>query len=167
MSKVLPAAALSLAVLLSTACSPPPPAQREPAPEAYRYLRSTTAMPYEDVVQFVEVAITDRGYKIDNHAYIGRMLERTKEALGETETVYLHAEQFRFCPARYSRNMLGADPHNIVFCPYIINVYNLPAEPDRTYVSFRRPLVVGSPASKKALADVDKLLSDIINEALQ
>ncbi len=164
MPKIL--AALLAAALLA-ACTPPQAPPKAPAPEDYRYLRATTAMPFEDVVQFVEVAITDRGYKIDNHAYIGRMLERTKEALGETETVYLNAQQFRFCPARYSRNMLSADPHNIVFCPYIINVYNLPAEPGKTYVSFRRPLIVGSEASKQALAAVDKLLTEIIDEALQ
>jgi len=53
-----------------------------------------------------------------------------------------------------------------VFCPYIINVYVLPKEPNKTYISFRKPEPVGSPASKKAIKEIEKLLRSIIEEAI-
>jgi len=141
----------------------------EPAGDSkdYMVLKSTDTLSFEDVMLNLQLAITDRGYKIDNHAFIGAMLERTKESLGETKTVYIEAQQYRFCPSRYSRNMLGSDPHNIVFCPYVINVYHTPEEPKRIYISFRKPLIVGSEESKQALRDVDKLLNELVDEALR
>ncbi|HEC12523.1 MAG TPA: DUF302 domain-containing protein [Acidiferrobacteraceae bacterium] len=162
-----------IAVLLIplSACSTDDPGNPSPssssATDSYMVLRSTTKFPFDDVAENIDIAITDLGYKIDNHAYIGRMLERTKEALGATETVYLNAQQFRFCPAQYSRNMLAADPHNIAFCPFIINVYNTPGNPKKVYVMFRKPRIVGSEESKKALRAVEVLLTKIIDEALQ
>ncbi|NOZ10227.1 MAG: DUF302 domain-containing protein [Gammaproteobacteria bacterium] len=162
-----------IAMLLTPllACSTDEPGTPSPSSSAtssdYMVLRSTTKFPFNDVAENIDMAITDLGYKIDNHAYIGRMLERTKEALGAKNTVYLNAQQFRFCPAQYSRNMLSADPHNIAFCPYIINVYNTPDNPKKVYVMFRKPAIVGSEESKKALRAVETLLTGIIDEALQ
>lgn len=157
-------AVLSIPLL---ACSTDEPGNPSPtASDDYMVLRSTTKFSFDDVAENIDLAITDMGYKIDNHAYIGRMLERTKEALGATETVYLNAQQFRFCPAQYSRNMLAADPHNIAFCPYIISVYNTPDDPKKVYVMFRKPRIVGSEESKKALQAVEVLLTKIIDEAL-
>ncbi|HEB87384.1 MAG TPA: hypothetical protein ENI68_10275 [Gammaproteobacteria bacterium] len=62
--------------------------------------------------------------------------------------------------------MMEADPHNIVFCPYIISIYTLPGEKNRVYLAYRRPLPVGSPASKKALRAVEKLLKGIVNDTM-
>ena len=61
---------------------------------------------------------------------------------------------------------MEADPHNIVFCPYIISIYVLPNEPNKTYVSYRKPEPVGTRASKASLKEVEKLLRSIIEEAL-
>ena len=38
--------------------------------------------------------------------------------------------------------------------------------PKTVYVGYRRPLPVGSAASKKSLEDVEKLLDGIVKEAL-
>jgi hypothetical protein len=139
----------------------------EPDPSEYMYQRSTTEMSFDDVATFLQLAIQDRGYKIDNHAFIGEMLARTGEQLGIEGTVFVKAQQYRFCPSEYSRRMLTANPHNLVFCPYVINFYNLAEDPKTVYVSFRRPLIVGSDESKAALQSVEDLLKGIIDEALQ
>jgi uncharacterized protein (DUF302 family) len=81
--------------------------------------------------------------------------------------VFVHAEVLEFCSASLSRRVMEADPHAIAFCPYTIAVYELPGESGTVYVSYRRP--VAPPASKAApaFADLDKLLSGVVREALQ
>lgn len=103
---------------------------------------------YEFVRDDLEIAITGRGIKINNISHIGTMLARTGKDLGAKKQIFEHAEAFEFCSATVSRATMEADPHNIVFCPYIIAVYSLPGEKNKTYISFRRPTLVGSKASK-------------------
>lgn len=129
------------------------------------YMRHyTVSGTFEDVRDDVELAITGRGIKINNIAHIGKMLARTGEDLGGAKQVFVEAQAFEFCSATVSRATMEADPHNIVFCPYVIAVYALPGEPDKTHIAFRRPLIVGSEASRASLEAVDKLLADIISE---
>jgi uncharacterized protein (DUF302 family) len=115
----------------------------------------------------VQEALTGRGLVVNNVAHIGDMLERTGKDLGGAKQVYVKAESIEFCSATVSRKMMEADPHNIVFCPYIIAIYVLPDTPDKTYVSFRKPDQVGSKQSKSALKDVENLLREIIKEAIE
>ena len=127
----------------------------------------TSKESFENVKSAITDAITGQGLVINNTSHIGEMLARTGKDLGDGKRVFLNAESYEFCSATVSRKTMEADPHNIVFCPYIISVYVLPNEPKKTYVSFRKPEVVGSPASKAALKDVEKLLRSIIKDALQ
>ena len=122
---------------------------------------------FEDVRQDIEMAITGRGMVINNVSHIGNMLARTGQDLGAGKELYKQAEALEFCSATVSRRMMETDPHNIVFCPYIIAIYTLPAEKDKVYVAFRRPLPVGSDESRQALVAVEKLLEDIIADATQ
>ena len=122
---------------------------------------------FEDVRDDVEMAITGRGIKINNIAYIGNMLSRTGKDLGAKKQIFLHAQAFEFCSATVSRDTMEADPHNIVFCPYVVAVYVLPEQPDRVYLAFRRPLLVGTEASKASLRAVEKLLEDIATDVAQ
>jgi hypothetical protein len=62
---------------------------------------------------------------------------------------------------------MEADPRNIVFCPYGIAVYALPKEPGKVYVAYRRLRASGSDRSAKSLQAVDRLLADIVAEALK
>ncbi len=138
------------------------------ATERDSYMRLYTVQGnFEDVRDDVEMAITDRGMKINNVSHIGNMLARTGKDIGATRQIFAQAEALEFCSAVVSRRMMEADPHNIVFCPYIIYVYTLPGEKDRVYVAFRRPLPVGTAKSRAALAAVEKLLTDIIADAIQ
>jgi len=122
---------------------------------------------FEEVREGVETALTGKGYVINNVSHIGDMLDRTGKDLGSKKQVYLKAEALEFCSATVSRSMMEADPDNIVFCPYIISIYVLPAKPGEVRVAFRKVQLVGTPISKKALGDVNKLLTEIIQEAIQ
>jgi uncharacterized protein (DUF302 family) len=121
---------------------------------------------FEEVRDAVDMAITDRGMVVNNVSHVGEMLERTGRDLGETRRIFLKAEVLEFCSAIVSRKMMESDPDNIVFCPYVISVYVVPEKPDEVRVAYRRPALVGSPDSQKALKAVDELLSGIIRDAL-
>ena len=122
---------------------------------------------FADVRDLLELAITDRGIVINHVSHIGNMLSRTAEDVGSEIEVFGEAEAFEFCSSVFSRKMMEADRHNIVFCPYVIAVYTLPSEANRVYLSYRRPQLVGSEASKQSLREVEGLLDEIIKESLQ
>lgn len=122
---------------------------------------------FEEVRDNIVFTINGRGMVINNVSHIGEMLERTGKDLGASKQIFLKAESLEFCSATVSRNMMEADPHNIVFCPYIINIYVLPADPKTVHVSFRKPDLVGSAQSKKSLKAVEDLLNGIIQEAIK
>jgi uncharacterized protein (DUF302 family) len=105
---------------------------------------------YEDVKERVVMAIENRGLVIDHTANVGTMLERTGKDIGRDRRIYLKAEVIEFCSAGISRTTMEADPRNLVFCPYAIALYVLPAEPDKVYLLYRKPLGTGSPQSMKA-----------------
>ena len=122
---------------------------------------------FEDVRDAVDMAITDRGMVVNNVSHVGEMLERTGKDLGETRQIFLKAEVLEFCSAVVSRKMMEADPDDIVFCPYAISVYVVPEKPNEVRIAYRKPQIVGSHASQKALKAVDELLSGIVKDALQ
>jgi uncharacterized protein (DUF302 family) len=122
---------------------------------------------YDDVKERVVMAIENRGLVIDHTAHVGTMLERTGKDIGRDRRIYLQAEVIEFCSAGISRATMEADPRNLVFCPYAIALYVLPAEPDKVYLLYRIPLGTGSPQSMKALREVGKLLDGIAREALK
>jgi uncharacterized protein (DUF302 family) len=121
---------------------------------------------FDTVKSAITEAITGKGLVINNISHIGEMLERTGRDMGGAKQVFVKAESLEFCSATVSRKTMEADPHNIVFCPYIISIYVLPDEPKKTYVSYRKPDLAGTPASRASLKEVEKLLRSIIEEAL-
>jgi uncharacterized protein (DUF302 family) len=121
---------------------------------------------FEDTVDLVRTAITGKGLVINTVSHIGDMLKRTGKDLGTKEVIYEHAESLEFCHATISRNSMKASPYNIVFCPYIISVYSLPADPKTSYILYRRPHIAGSKQSKKTLQAIENLLDGIVQEAL-
>ena len=122
---------------------------------------------FDNVRDDVEMAITDRGMVINNVSHVGEMLERTGKDLGETKQIFIQAEVLEFCSAVISRKMMEPDPDNIVFCPYTISVYVVPDKPDEVRVAYRKPQIVGAPASQKGLKAVDDLLYGIVQDALK
>lgn len=120
---------------------------------------------YQDVRENLQMAIEGKGLKITNTNHIGEMLERTGKDIGQTRVVYENAEQFEFCSATISRSMMEADPHSIVMCPYSIVVYKVPGDKN-VYMSYRKPAATRNAALKKPLTDLEKLLTDIIKDAM-
>ena len=121
---------------------------------------------FDTVKNAITEAIAGKGLVINTTSHIGEMLERTGRDMGGAKQIFVKAESIEFCSASVSRKTMEADPHNIVFCPYIISVYVLPKEPKKTYVSYRKPDLVGTAASTASLKEVEKLLRSIIDEAL-
>ena len=140
--------------------------QSATAAEAGHLKLYTTKGEFGNVKDDLMMAITGRGLVVDHNSHIGAMLDRTGKDLGTTKPVYGKAESLQFCSATVSRRMMEADPANIVFCPYIIVFYTLPQEPKTVYVGYRRPLPVGTEASKASLKAVEELLDGIVKEAL-
>lgn len=124
-------------------------------------VRHSTTGSYDEVRDAVVMAIEAKGLVVDRTAHVGAMLERTAKDVGAGRRLYGQAEVLEFCSARVSRGMMEADPHQIVFCPYTIAVYTLPGEPAVVYVAYRNP----PPA--KAMAEVRKLLEEIVRDALR
>ncbi|MHB9117548.1 MAG: DUF302 domain-containing protein [Burkholderiales bacterium] len=123
---------------------------------------------FDAVKDSAVMAITNRGIVINNISHVGNMLVRTGKDLGDTKGIYGTAEVLEFCSAVVSRHMMEADHANIIYCPYTIAVYTLPGEPGKTYLSYRKPPQdIGSPATRKAMGEVEKLLHDIVTEASQ
>jgi uncharacterized protein (DUF302 family) len=120
---------------------------------------------YQFVRDLVQTAIEGQGLKITNTNRISEMLERTGRDIGATRVVYENAEQFEFCSATISRRMMEADPHAIVMCPYNVAVYTIPND-KHVYIAYRKPAATQNPALQKALDEVEKLLNDIIRDAM-
>lgn len=134
------------------------------AAEPYTALFKTHGK-FQDVRDAVAMAIEGKGLKITHSNFIADMLERTGKDLGTSKRVYEFGEQMEFCSATVSRVMMEADPHAMVLCPYSISVYKMPKD-DHIYVAFRKPPSSKNPALKKALAEVEKLLTEIVKDAI-
>ncbi|MGB9130928.1 MAG: DUF302 domain-containing protein [Thiobacillus sp.] len=120
---------------------------------------------YQDIRDNLQMAIEGKGLKITNTNHIADMLDRTGKDIGETRKVYENSEQFEFCSATISRHMMEADPHSIVMCPYSVVVYQVPGDKN-VYLAYRKPAVTRNAALKKQLIELEKLLTEIIKDAM-
>lgn len=127
---------------------------------------SKTTGTFDEVKENLTNALTNRGMVVNNVAHISDMLARTGKDIGKANPIYAKAEAIEFCSATISRKTMEADPHNIAFCPYVIAIYVLPKEPKTVYVTFRKPTIGGSKASRESLAEVEKLLRELVKETL-
>lgn len=119
----------------------------------------TTTLDFDDVTFGIENAITDLGLVVDNISHVGEMLERTREATGSDVVLFQAAEVYSFCSASLSRQVMEADPMNIVFCPYDIFVAQLPGS-DQVTVGFRQ-------YPKGAMQVIQMMLDGIVQEAIE
>lgn len=125
----------------------------------------TAKAEFEDVRFALENAIINRGLVIDYTSHIGEMLDRTGSDVGGKKTIFSNAQSMLFCSAVLSRAAMEADPLNLAYCPYAVFVYETPDAPGSINVGFRHLSETGSDASKKAIADVNALLDEIVTEA--
>lgn len=111
---------------------------------------------FEDAAFAVENAIVNQGLVIDSTSHVGEMLNRTGEDVGSDVKIFEAADVYSFCSAVVSRQVMEADPMNIVHCPYNIFV----AERDGKVFVGHRDYPDG------AMDAVEELLSGIANEAV-
>ncbi|MFN3630850.1 MAG: DUF302 domain-containing protein [Casimicrobiaceae bacterium] len=121
---------------------------------------------FEDVRDDLKAAIESKGLVIDYNSQLNRMLERTGADVGSSKKLYIDAQAFVFCSAKLSRAMMEADAANAALCPYSISVYATVAKPNEVVVAYR-PLqnAASNAQSRKALAEINKLLDSIAREA--
>lgn len=121
---------------------------------------------FDDVKSALVFAIENRGLVVSAVSRVGEMLERTGRDLGAAEQIFSQGDVLEFCSAVLSRRVMEADPHTIAYCPYSIAVYVLPREPGTVYVSYRRLVLPAGHKAAQPLEAVDRLLSEIVQEAL-
>lgn len=126
--------------------------------QEWRTARASQAA-FADTRDAVVLAIENRGLVLNFTGHISEMLDRTAGDLGHARRIYEQAEVLEFCSATVSRQMMEADPHEIVNCPFTISVYALAGEPGKTWVAYRKP-------EGKSAAVLEKLLHDIVADAL-
>ncbi|MEM1421099.1 MAG: DUF302 domain-containing protein [Pseudomonadota bacterium] len=119
---------------------------------------------FEDTAFALESAIVDRGLVIDYQSFIGNMLARTGADVGSDKAIFGDAQIFVFCSAVLSRKMMEADPANVALCPWGVFVYDLPGEPEASYVGYRT-LVDAQTPQEDARREIQALLDDIVREA--
>ena len=122
---------------------------------------------FEFYREMLEAAIGDQGMVVNFIGRIGEMLDRTGADMGITDPIYENAEALEFCSAVYSRQMMAADPHSIVYCPYVIAIYELAGAPGTVYIGYQRMPSATDPATQQALSAVEALLDRIVNAALE
>lgn len=120
---------------------------------------------FEMVRDALQMAIEGKGLVINHTNHIAEMLDRTGKDLGATKQVYSAGEQFEFCSAALSRRMMEADPQAMVVCPYSIAVYTRPDDKN-VYLAYRKPPETRNAALKKAFVEIEKLLDEIIRDAM-
>jgi len=120
---------------------------------------------YEDAVFDLGEALTNKGLVIDHTANVANMLNRTAKDVGATKTVYKNGQVLEFCSTKLSRAAMEADALNMAFCPYSMFVYETTANPGKITVGYKILSGAQSPASKKALNDVNNLMEEMVREA--
>ncbi|MBN8771355.1 MAG: DUF302 domain-containing protein, partial [Thiobacillus sp.] len=75
------------------------------ASEGYTVLFKTQGT-FQDVRDALQFAIEGKGLKINHTNKIAEMLARTGPEVGATKQVYVEGEQFEFCSATISRQMM-------------------------------------------------------------
>ena len=119
----------------------------------------TTDLDFDDVTFGIESAITDAGLVVDHVSHVGDMLERTRMDVGSEVVLFEKADVFSFCSATISRQVMEADPLNIVFCPYDIFVSKQPGS-DLVTVGYRT-------FPEGPMQAVQDLLDGIVKEAIE
>ncbi len=128
------------------------------------YYLSSSANSFEDVAADLQDAIVNQGLVIDFIGHSGDMLERTAEAL-DTESSLSSAQYFNFCSAKLTHAAIAASAENMAICPYVVFAYQLKSEPDTVHLGYRRPIGAVGEASEQALADIEAMLKDMVDEA--
>jgi uncharacterized protein (DUF302 family) len=137
------------------------------ADEEVKPLETANALVYKIEGEFNDVkedlvrAIEEQGAVISYTAHADAMLKRTGKDLGIKKQVYRQAEILLFCKAEISHNLVQADPHSLILCPYPIAVYTLTSDAKNVYLSISKP--VKEPAEYRR---IHRLLQTIVQNVI-
>lgn len=120
---------------------------------------------FETVVEGAKLAIQERGMYINNVMHMDEMLERTGKDLGIDRKIYEKAHSIEFCSSVLSRKMTSEDPGRIVNCPFILSIYVLPEEPNKTYVA-HRTVSEQEIESSEIMAEISEMLKGVAEGAV-
>lgn len=126
------------------------------AEEAVTY---DTDLSFDDVIFGLENAILGAGLVVDHVSHTGEMLERTRQDVGSDVVLFDHADVYSFCSAQLSREVMEADPMNVMFCPYNVFVIVRHDTPDVTTIGFR-------PFPEGEMQTIQSLLDGIVRDAI-
>jgi len=124
---------------------------------------------FEDIFLDLNDAVVGRGLVIDYTGHVDTMLERTAETVGSVSekgraSPYSAAKYIQFCSAALTHEVLSANPLNLAICPYVVFAFELHTKPGVTHVGYRRPIGDPSRISRRAIAKVEALLREIVDE---
>lgn len=120
---------------------------------------------FEDSVENLQTAITNRGLLVSKVLYVSDMLNRTGKDLGFPNPVYTKAKSIEFCSAKISHRMIKESPLNLVVCPFTIAVYVKVAEPEKVYLAFQKQVVAGE--SEAIVEVIHEMLHGIVRETVE
>ena len=133
--------------------------------QATQFNAVTTTDAFADVMANVKDAIIGRGLNISHVLHASDMLNRTGPDLGYPENIFKQAESIEFCSASLSHQLVAINPNNMVVCPFTIGVYQLEADTDKVYVTYRLPQA--GEESAKVIDKVEQLIQSIVLEATE
>ena len=118
---------------------------------------------FDEIYTGLKDVIVGKGINIAHTLGASEMLNRTAPAFNIKKNVFINAETVEFCSAKISHKLAALDPRNVVLCPFTISVYVLTDDPKNVHLTYRIP--VANKGSEKVVAEIVKLVKDIINEA--
>jgi uncharacterized protein (DUF302 family) len=140
-------------LLLATALS----CLADPSP----FVSYKSSLPFEQVMEDLQMAIADKGFHINKIMHLDRMWERNRKEGETSRPTFLHAKSIDFCSSVLSRRMTEEDPQRIVNCPFVISVYVLAAEPEITHITHRRVTFGDDSAATREAAAMLKSLGEV------
>ena len=148
-------AMIALGLVLVPLASIAAPMKAQKIGDAWVY--TVTGKTYDQARDDLAAAIEEKGMVISAVSHVKDMLDRTNTDLGYTDNVYdTGGETLLFCKADLSQKMMRDNPHNIAFCPYGISIYTLKSEPNKVFLSYKKP------PKLESYQPIRQLLDDII-----
>ena len=149
-----PFAALAFAALTGLAgCA----AKLTPEP---LYYQAETQKPYADVLAELELAITERNFRITGHNKIGSVIRERDGVAG-----FPDYDSLQFCNLGLARQMLEAAPASVVHMPCTVATR---AQDGRVYISTRLlPTDSGNPKLDRFAHDMNQKLKEIVDFAAE
>ena len=139
-------------------------AAAEPAESAGPIVIYPTEGSFDDMIDNIKMAIEERGMLVSSVLHASDMLNRTGPDLGY-QPVFKRAEAVEFCSAVLAHRMTQAAVENVSLCPFTIAVYIRTDEPEKLYVSYRRPHLAGDAAD--VTSAIYEMLDGIVRDSIE